>query len=72
MQSRRLTDRVEIDDAYPGGEIQGGKAGRGSPNSAPRVAAVQTTESGEPVLVCLSKRAFTQESIKVFAATRSV
>jgi hypothetical protein len=30
---------------------------------------VQTTESGEAVLVCLSKRAFTKESIKAFAAT---
>ena len=68
-QSRQLTGRVEIDDAYLGGEIQGGKAGRGSPNKVPFVAAVQTTESGEAVLVCLSKRAFTKESIKAFAAT---
>jgi hypothetical protein len=68
-QSRQLTGRVEIDDAYLGGEIRGGKAGRGSPNKVPFVAAVQTTESGEPVLVCLSKRAFTKESIKAFAAT---
>ena len=68
-QSRQLTGRVEIDDAYLGGEIQGGKAGRGSPNKVPFLAAVQTTESGEPVLVCLSKRAFTKESIKAFAQT---
>jgi transposase-like protein len=67
--SRQLTGRVEIDDAYLGGEVQGGKAGRGSPNKVPFVAAVQTTESGEPVLVCLSKRAFTKESIKAFAST---
>jgi len=66
-QSRRLTGRVEIDDAYLGGEVQGGKAGRGSPNKVPFVAAVQTTEAGEAVLVCLSKRAFTKESIKAFA-----
>jgi transposase-like protein len=67
-QSRQLTGRVEIDDAYLGGKIQSGKAGRGSPNKVPFVAAVQTTESGEPVLVCLSKRPFTKESIKAFAA----
>ena len=28
---RQLTGRVEIDDSYLGGEVQGGKAGRGSP-----------------------------------------
>jgi ISXO2-like transposase domain len=66
-QSRQLTGRVEIDDAYLGGECPGGKPGRGSPNKVAFVAAVQTTESGEPVLVCLSKRAFTKESIRAFA-----
>jgi glyoxylate utilization-related uncharacterized protein len=58
---------VEIDDAYLGGECQGGKPGRGSPNKVEFVAAVQTTESGQAVLVCLSKRPFTKESIKAFA-----
>lgn len=64
---RQLTGRVEIDDSYLGGEVQGGKAGRGSPNKIPFVAAVQTTESGQPVLVCLSQRSFTKEAIQVFA-----
>jgi hypothetical protein len=64
---RQLTGRVEIDDSYLGGEVQGGKAGRGSPNKIPFVAAVQTTESGQPVLVCLSQRPFTKESIQAFA-----
>jgi transposase-like protein len=67
-QGRQLTGRVEIDDAYLGGECPGAKPGRGSPNKVAFVAAVQTTESGEPVLVCLSKRPFTKESIKEFAA----
>ena len=67
-KSRQLTGRVEIDDAYLGGEIQGGKPGRGSPNKVPFVAAVQTTEAGHPVLICLSPRPFTKESIKEFAA----
>jgi transposase-like protein len=66
-QWRQLTGRVEIDDAYLGGEVQGGKAGRGSPNKVPFVVAVQTTESGQPVLMCLSQRPFTKESIQAFA-----
>ena len=66
-QWRQLTGRVEIDDAYLGGEVHGGTAGRGSPNKVPFVAAVQTTESGQPVLMCLSQRPFTKESIQAFA-----
>jgi len=66
-QWRQLTGRVEIDDAYLGGEVRGGKAGRGSPNKVPFVVAVQTTESGQPVLMCLSQRPFTKDSIQVFA-----
>lgn len=65
---RQLTGRVEIDGAYLGGEHHGGKAGRGSPNKVPFVAAVQTTESGAPKLVCFSQRPFTKESIGAFAA----
>ena len=45
-ESRRLTGRVEIDDAYLGGEHSGGKHGRGSENKVPFIAAVQTTDSG--------------------------
>jgi len=67
--SRQLTGRVEIDDAYLGGELQGAKPGRGSPNKVSFVAAVQTTEAGAPMLACFSKRAFTKESIQAFAAT---
>jgi len=66
--SRQLTGRIEIDDAYLGGEHHGGKAGRGSPNKVPMVAAVQTTPTGAPVLVCFSQRPFTKASIEEFAA----
>ncbi len=66
-QDRQLTGRVEIDDAYLGGEIQGAKAGRGSPNKVPFVVAVQTTQRGAPVLMCLSQRPFTKASIRDFA-----
>ncbi len=74
-ESRQLTGRVEIDDAYlggVGGECHGAKAGRGSPNKVPFVAAVQTTEAGQPVLACLSKRPFTKESILEFARSSLV
>lgn len=66
--TRQLSGRVEIDDAYLGGEHHGGKPGRGSPNKVPFVAAVQTTESGAPLLACFSPRPFTKESIEEFAA----
>jgi transposase-like protein len=69
---RQLTGRVEIDDAYLGGERSGGKAGRGSENKVPFVAAVQTTEDGLPHLVCLSSRRFTNKSIEDFVARHTV
>jgi hypothetical protein len=31
--TKRLTGRIEIDDAYLGGERNGGKRGRGSPGT---------------------------------------
>ena len=37
----QLADRVEIDDAYLGGESSGGKAGRGSESKVPFIAAVE-------------------------------
>ena len=50
---RQLTGRVEIDDAYLGGERSGGKSGRGSENKVPFIAAVQTTEDGQPIWLAL-------------------
>ena len=47
---RELTGRVEIDDAYLGGERKG-KPGRGSPNKVPFIAAVQTSDDGRPFYV---------------------
>ena len=66
-EGRQLTGRIEADDAYLGGERHGGKPGRGSENKVPFVAAVQTTESGQAVYLCLSRRAFTKQSIQEFA-----
>jgi transposase-like protein len=67
-EDRRLTGRVEIDDAYLGGQRAGGKTGRGSENKVPFVAAIQTTEDGKPHLVCLAQRSFTKASMQEFFA----
>jgi ribosomal protein L37AE/L43A len=66
--ARQLTGRVEMDDAYLGGERSGGKAGRGSENKVPFIAAVQTTEDGQPVLACFAQCPFTTEAVQEFAA----
>ena len=68
-EPRELSGRVEIDDAYLGGERTGGKAGRGSENKVPFVAAVQTTPSGHPVVACLRRQSHTEEEVAVFAAS---
>jgi hypothetical protein len=47
--SKQLGGRVELDDAYLGGERTGGKRGRGAPGKTPFVAAVETTPEGKPV-----------------------
>ena len=66
--TRLLEGRVEIDDAYLGGERSGGKPGRGSENKVPFVAAVQTTPDGQPQFVCLRQQPFTHEGVGEFAA----
>ena len=52
---KRLTGRVEIDDAYLGGERSGGKRGRGAPGKTPIIAAVETTPEGRPVRLKLRR-----------------
>ena len=44
---KKLTGRVEMDDAYIGGK-RAGKRGRGSAGKVPFVAAVETTDDGKP------------------------
>jgi transposase-like protein len=67
---RQLSGRVQMDDAYLGGEkrwSEGGKRGRGSPNKIPFVAALATHE-GKPVAVHLRRVAgFTKEQIGRYA-----
>lgn len=65
----KLSGRVQIDDAYLGGEkkwVEGGKRGRGSPNKIPFVAAVATRE-GRPVAIHLRRvEAFTKQQIELY------
>lgn len=66
-EDRRVLDgRVEIDDAYLGGE-KPGKHGRGSENKVSFIAAVQTTDDGQPVLVCMNRIPFTKEAMAAWA-----
>lgn len=44
----KLSGRVEVDDAYLGGERSGGKRGRGAAGKTPFVAAVETTPERRP------------------------
>jgi transposase-like protein len=61
-------ERVEVDDAYVGGERSGGKRGRGRAGKTPFVAAVETTSDGKPVRVKFSRVAgFRRVSIKRWA-----
>jgi len=66
--SKRLAGRIEIDDAYLGGERHGGKRGRGAPGKTPFVAAVETTAEGKPVRLKLRRvTSFCAASIAGFA-----
>jgi hypothetical protein len=65
---KRLSGRIEIDDAYLGGERHGGKRGRGAPGKTPFVAAVETTAEGKPVRLKLRRvTSFCAASIAGFA-----
>src|SRR3954470_10120697 len=50
----KLSGRVEVDDAYLGGERQGGKRGRGAAGKTPIIAAVETTPERRPRRLRLS------------------
>ena len=65
-ESRKLNGFVQIDDAYLGGERNGGKPGRGSENKQPFLIAVQTAQAHEhPVFAVIEPiRAFDDMSLK--------
>ena len=67
-QDRRLDGRVEIDDAYLGGE-RPGKRGRGSQNKIAFIAAVQTNAQGHPMFIRLDRvSAFSHAAIEAWAS----
>ena len=67
----KLGCRVEIDDAYLGGERRGGKRGRGAQGKTPFLAAVETTHDGKPHRIKLCRvEGFTKVAISKFAARR--
>jgi hypothetical protein len=63
-----LKGRVEMDDAYVGGERTGGKRGRGAAGKTPFLAAVETSPDGKPVQIKLRRVAsFCKHAIGTFA-----
>ncbi len=63
-----LNGIVQVDDAYLGGERTGGKAGRGSENKVPFVAAVSLDENSRPLYAKLTPViGFTQKAITAWA-----
>lgn len=66
---RRLSGRVEMDDAYLGGELRGGKRGRGSENKQAFIAAVSTTDDGRPRFAVMRPvHSFTLAAVADFSA----
>lgn len=72
-EDRQLSGRVEIDDAYLGGQRTGGTPGRGSENKIPFVLAVQTIGiNAKPDVVCVAQLPFRREAIAEFCAKHLV
>ena len=64
----KFDGRIEVDDAYLGGERSGGKRGRGAAGKTPIVAAVETTEDRKPRRIkLLPLEAFTKKDIAKLA-----
>jgi hypothetical protein len=63
-----LRGKIQIDDSYLGGELPGGKAGRGSENKIPIVAAVSLNEAGHPIHARITAvSGFSSEAIGAWA-----
>lgn len=66
-QGKRLAGRIEMDDAYLGGEMAG-IPGRGSPNKIPFIAVVETSEDKRPQRIQLRLvRGFRKRAIAEYA-----
>ena len=62
-----------MDDAYLGGELSGGTAGRGSENKVPFLAAVSVDADGHPVHAKLSPvSGFTRKAVAAWASAHLV
>jgi len=60
-----LQGRVEMDDAYLGGERSGGKRGRGAAGKLPIITAVETTSDGKPVRLKIRRiKRFTKKQVR--------
>ena len=67
-QEYKLTGRIEIDDAYLGGKLEGGGPGRGSSNKSPFIAAIQTNEDRHPLYARFTPVAsFSKQAVKDWA-----
>ena len=68
-EGHTLGGDVLVDDAYLGGELPGGKVGRGSENKVPFVAALSLDAEGHPLYVKMSPVPnFTRKAIAAWAA----
>jgi transposase-like protein len=67
--AKRLKGKVQMDDAYLGGE-HSGPPGRGAEGKTPFVAAVETTEGDKPHQIILRRvKAFSKHALKKLAGT---
>ena len=63
-----LQGKVQINDAYFGGELLGGKAGQGSENKVPIVSAISLNAAGHPIYAKISPvTGFVSEAIAGWA-----
>jgi hypothetical protein len=63
-----LSGNVQVDDVYLGGELAGGKPGRGSENKVPFVAAVSLSPEGHPLYTKMAAVAgFTRKAMAAWA-----
>jgi hypothetical protein len=63
-----LRGMLHIDDAYLGGELNGGNAGRGSENNIPFVAALEMSDENRPIYLRRNRvSGFTSDAIEAWS-----
>ena len=64
----KLRGRIEVDDAYLGGKLEGGGSGRGSKNKSAFIAAIQTDQDKHPLYARFTPLpAFSSAAVKEWA-----